>query len=1003
MKMHVAMNTPAGRLTILAALLAGLSAPALAAPGSIVISQVYGGGGNSGSTYKNDFVELFNRSNAAVTLGDWSVQYASATGSNWAVTNVGNVTLEPGQYYLVQAAAGAGGTTSLPAPDAPGSTAMGASAGKIVLVSDRTALSGTNPSGASVLDVVGFGTNANYFEGTGPTPAPANATAVLRKDGGCLDSDANNTDFAVGAPTPRNTANARNVCSGGGGGGGGGTPAPQPIVTTCPASLQAEQGVGASAVLSARDGDSIVNSAVIGSGAVAGISLNGFAPSASAGASASANLAVDASVAAGSYPVTITFANNDGQSATCNVAVSVAGQLTIPQIQGEGAKSAYNNTVQTTQGVVTALVGSGFFLQDPNGDGNPATSDGIFVFGSSAGLAVGELVRVTGTVTEYVPTGATRSYTELKDLTATTRIGSGTVAPTNVEMPNADLARFEGMLVRFSTPLTVNGNAYLGARGELTLSSGRREIPTNRYVPGSPEARALATANAANIVVLDDGIFTTPTTIPYLFQDGTVRSGDTVTDLTGVLDFGAIGGGGAAFKLQPTVAPTFSRTNERVASPQVTAGNVKVASANVLNFFTTFTNGSDAWGRTGQGCKIGSSTRASNCRGADNMAEFERQRDKIVSSLSVVNADVVGLMEIQNNDDIAVSYLVDQLNVTMGAGTYAVVPKPAATGTDAIRVAMIYKPKSVSLVGATLSDGDTVNNRAPIAQTFKAANGGKFSLVVNHLKSKGGCGGSTGGDADSGDGQGCWNATRVEQAARLRDYFLPQVAAAANDADVLVVGDMNAYGMEDPIRLLNAAGYVNEIERFVRGYAIPYSYVFGGQSGYLDHALASASLSPQVAGVTEWHNNADEPEAIDYNIEGGGGQDPYQAGPYRASDHDLVLVSLNLAPTFADVTASSSITRSALMLNRLTGKYSATVKITNTSGAALNGPLHLVLQGLSSGVTLDGKSGEHSGAPYLTLPAGSLAAGATVTVTTTFTNPSRTSIGYTPKLFSGNF
>ncbi|MFC5512265.1 ExeM/NucH family extracellular endonuclease [Massilia jejuensis] len=685
-----------------------------------------------------------------------------------------------------------------------------------------------------------------------------------------------------------------------------------------------------------------------------------------------------------------------------SVAVRIAGVLTIPQIQGADAKSAYADSVQTTQGVVTAIVGSGYFLQDPNGDANPATSDGLFVFGPSAALAVGDLVRVTGTVTEYTPTGAARSYTELTSVTATTRLGTGSVAPTNVTLPNADLARFEGMLVRFATPLTVNGNTHLGARGELTLAAGRRERPTNRHVPGSAEARALAADNAANIVVLDDGIFTAPATIPYLFADGTVRAGDTVSDLTGVLDFGATGGGGTAFKLQPTVRPSFSRANARMARPVLAAGNVRVASANVLNFFTTFTNGGDAWGRTGQGCTVGSTTRASNCRGADDIGEFVRQRDKIVSALSAVDADVVGLMEIQNNGDIAVTYLVDQLNAALGAGTYAVVPKPAATGTDAIRVAMIYKPKSVSLVGAALSDGNGVHNRAPIAQTFKAANGGKFSLVVNHLKSKGGCGGASGGNADSGDGQGCWNATRVDQAARLRDVFLPQVAAAANDADVLVVGDMNAYGMEDPIRLLNAAGYVNEIERFVRPRGIPYSYVYGGESGYLDHALASGSLSPQVAGVIEWHHNADEPEALDYNLESGG-QDPYQAGPYRASDHDPVVISLNLAPTFADVTASAAIVRSAPRFHRLSGKFTSTVKITNTGGAALAGPLHLVLQGLTAGVTLDGKSGDKDGSPYLTLPNAALAPGASASITATFTKPSKTGIAYTPALLGGTF
>ena len=998
MKMHVATNTPAGRLTLLAALLAGLSTSALAASPDLVISQVYGGGASGGSTYNRDFIELFNRGSAPVSLKGKSLQYASATGANWSSFNaLPDVTLQPGQYFLVAGNPQTAGADIGPI-DHNWAMSISATAGSVAVANTTAQLSAATEN--TIIDLVGYGA-ANRRE-TAPTAVLSVSTQAQRLAAGCTDTDNNAGDFAVvGASLPRTTNTPLNACSGTGPGPNP-DPVAQPIVPTCPATLQVTQGSAGSAAITARDIDSIVNSAVLSAGAVTGIELRNFIAASGTGATASAMLSIGANVGAGSYPVTITFGNNDGQSASCSVNVSVGGQLTIPQIQGAAPRSAFAGTVQTTQGVVTAVISGGYFIQDPTGDGNPATSDGLYVFGSTTGIAVGDLVRVTGTVTEYTPSGANRSYTELTNVSTTTRIGTGSVAPTNVVLPNANLADVEGMLVRFTTPLTVNGNAYVEERGELTLSAGRREIPTNRYVPGSPEARALAASNAANMIVLDDGIFVTPTTIPYLFQDGTVRAGDTVTDLTGVVDFGAMGGGGASFKLQPTVTPTFSRTNERLPAPVVAGGNLRVASANVLNFFTTFTNGNDAWGRTGQGCKIGNTTNRSNCRGADNMAEFVRQRDKIVSSLVAVNADVVGLMEIQNNDDIAAGYLVEQLNGVMGANTYAVVPKPAATGTDAIRVAMIYKPGAVSLVGGALSDGDDINNRPPMAQTFKAANGGKFSLVVNHLKSKGGCG-SGAGNTDSGDGQGCWNLTRVQQAARLRDYFLPQVVAAANDADVLIVGDMNAYGMEDPIRLLNTAGYVNEIERFVRPTGIPYSYVFGAESGYLDHALASSSLSPQVAGVTEWHNNADEPDAIDYNIESGTGQDPYQAGPYRASDHDPVVVSLNLAGTTVDVTASTSVTRSAVTLVRATGKYSATVKVTNTSAVALSGPLHLVLEGLPAGVTLDNKSGQQGGAPYLTLPGTTLAPGATVTVTTTFANPSKTNIVYTAKIVSGTF
>jgi predicted extracellular nuclease len=989
---RVSTHSP-GRLTLLAALLASLSVPAFA-DSPVVISQVYGGGGNGGATLKNDYIELFNRSAESVTLDGWSVQYASSTGNSWTnLTKLGKITLAPGQYYLIQEAAGSGGTEALPVqPDASGNINMGGTGGKVALVNGSTAIG--SATAANVADLVSFG-NASPFEGAGPAPAPTNATAVIRAGGGCTDSDNNAADFGVGAPAPRNSASAPNVCST--------TPVAAAIVPSCPASLGGAAGSAFAGQLSASDKDSIVNAATITGGAVNGISLAGFAPAANAGASASVSLAVAAGVPAGVYPVVVTFRNNDDQSASCTVNVSLAGQLTIPQIQGSGATSKYANTVQTTSGVITKKLSGGFFIQDPNGDGDPTTSDGIYVFGAATGGQVGDLVRVTGTVAEYTPNGATRSYTEFKDLTSATVVGSGqAVAPTNIALPNADLGRYEGMLVRVVTPLTVNGNAYLGERGELVLANGRRETPTNRYRPGTPEAIALEKANAQNMLVLDDGIFTTPDSIPYLAADKTVRAGDTVTDLVGVLDFGAIGGGGAWFKLQPTEAPVFSRSNPRQEQPAVASGKLKVASANVLNFFTTFTDGTDAWGRTGQGCRIGNSTSKGNCRGADNLKEFARQRDKIVNELKAMDADVIGLMEIQNNGDTAVGYLVDQLNKAVGASTYAVVPQPPATGTDAIRVAMIYKPAVVSLVGASLSDNDAINNRPPMAQTFRAAvNGARFSLVVNHLKSKSGCGGAGAGDIDSGDGQGCWNATRVKQAQRLAG-FIQQVVSVSGDSDVLAVGDFNAYGHEDPIAYLNAQGMVNELERFVRPDGTPYSYVFDALSGYLDHALATSSLDRQVAGVTEWHNNADEPEVIDYNLDGKA-DDEYADNAFRAADHDPVIVSLNLAPAFVDISGDVKIVVNGLAMNRLTGKFSGTVSFTNTSGKAIDGPLQFVLQGLTAGVSLDGKSGELNGSPYITLPNASLAAGATVSVTTTFTNPTKTTVTYTPKLYSGAF
>jgi predicted extracellular nuclease len=985
-----------------AALLGALMAPAYA-DSSVVISQVYGGGGNSGATYKNDFIELFNRGSAEVDLTGWSVQYASATGSSWQVTKLNGLKLKPGQYYLVQEGPGAGGTTALPTPDAAATIAMSGTAGKVALVNNSTALASASPAAGTFVDLIGFG-GANYAEGTA-TAVLSNTTGALRANGGCTDSDNNSTDFAIGAPTPRNTASALNVC---------GAPQAPAIVATCPANLALAFGVDGSADLSATDSDGTVNSAVITSSAVPGISLINFLAASGAGGTATASLSIAASVAAGSYPVTVKFGNDQAQETSCAISVSVAAPAavthSIPQIQGDGDASPYAGTVQTTEGVVTAKVGSGFFIQDEAGDGNPLTSDGLFIFTTAANtgtVQVGDRIRITGSIAEYTATGATRSYTEMQSVSAIAKLAGGvSIAPTNIQLPHANLGRVEGMLVRFSGALTLSQLEFLGTRGEITLSSGRLEIASNRYRPGTPEAVAQAAANQLNQIVLDDGIFVTPTTIPYLGEDGSLRAGDTVSDLTGVVDFGAKGGGGAGFKLQPTVAPVFSHDNPRAEPPALASGNIKVASANVLNYFTTFTNGSDVTGATGQGCALGGSVSKSNCRGADNLNEFNRQTAKIVGELKAINADVYGLMEIQNSGEYTVTKLVDALNEAISPGTgiktYAVVPKPAATGTDAIRVAMIYKPSALTLVGGALSDADAINNRPPMAQTFKANNGAKFSLVVNHLKSKGSCP-TSGADADQGDSQSCWNATRIQQANRLTGAFVPQVVAAAGDAKVLLIGDFNSYGYEDPIAAITATGYVNQLERFVRGSGnMPYSFVFNGEAGYLDHALASAALSPQVVDAAEWHNNADEPTVLDYNTDGKP-QDKYTSAPYRASDHDPVVISLNLQAPYTDVSSSVKTVSSGLTYARLSGQWSGTLSITNTSGAAITGPLQVALGGLPSGVVLVNASGNRSGVPYLTANTSSLAPGATLTVPVTFTKTGTAAISYTTQVYSGTF
>ncbi len=701
-------------------------------------------------------------------------------------------------------------------------------------------------------------------------------------------------------------------------GGGGGSAA---IIPVCPATLAVATGAAGTASLTASDADGTVNSAAIASGGTSGISLVGFVAAPAAGGQAAVTLSVADSTAAGSYPVVVRFGNSDPQTADCtvNVTVAAAGAYTpIYNIQGSGSTSPLVNQIVTTRGVVTKVNNNGYFLQDETGDGNPLTSDGIFVFTPTAPtVSAGQRLQVTGTVTEF-NTGATtnavtaaRPVTEISFVTATLQLGTGSVAPTVITLPLAsadDMERYEGMLVQINTPLTASQNYFQGRYGQVTLSAGGRLLkPTNLYRPGTPQALDLAALNARNSLMLDDGTSAqNPNPTPYIGADNTLRAGDTLpTGIAGVIDYGLTTNdntGAGMYRIHPTVAPVFTRSNPRTATPPALGGNVKVASFNVLNFFTTFTNGETVAGLTGQGCYLGGGTPVvdkTNCRGADTLAEFIRQRDKIVAAMAAINADVFGLMEIQNDSDVnkvnvAVQTLVDALNAVLGAGTYAVVPVPPTTGTDAIRVAMIYKPSTVALSGVSMSDANPIHNRPPFARTF-SANGEKFSVVVNHFKSKG-CSGAVGADADQGDGQGCFNDRRKQQAAALLT-FIGTVKSAAADDDVLVIGDLNAYGKEDPVDALIGGGLVDQVSRFSSN---GYSYVFDGEAGYLDHALASATMSAQVVGTADWHINADEPSIIDYNTEfkqpacGSCGPDYYSATPYRASDHDPVIIALGL-------------------------------------------------------------------------------------------------------------
>lgn len=552
----------------------------------------------------------------------------------------------------------------------------------------------------------------------------------------------------------------------------------------------------------------------------------------------------------------------------------------IGQVQGSGAASPLAGQLVTVEGVVVGDfqgVGQlgGFFLQD--GDGDPATSDGIFVV-AAAPVAVGDIVRVSGTA------GESFGLTQLSSVTAIGDCGDAEVpAPAALDLPAGDEARerLEGMLVAAVEPLTATETFTLARFGELVVSAeGRLYQPTNG---GGPDDAAEQAANDARRLLIDDGSgVQNPAVVPFSDVDGApIRLGDTLTGVEGILSYGF-----GEWRLQPTAEPDVDRTNPRPAAPDPVGGDLRIASFNVLNYFTTL----DVPGAV--------TDTGAEPRGANSPEEFARQQAKIVAAVLALDGDVVGLMEIENDrDDEAVENLVSALNTAAGERRYAAVEEPGAGlfGTDAIKVAMIYQPTAVVPMGAAESTSDPAfsNARVPLAQRFRPARGGgkPFTVVVNHFKSKN-CGSPapTGGNADLGDGQGCFNADRVAQAIALADFI-----DRTNKQDVLIVGDLNSYGEEDPIDVLEAAGYVDLVDTRL---AEPdqYTYVFDGQAGYLDHALASPRLARRVTGVDIWHINADEALFQDYNTE----FNPdgfYRPDPYRSSDHDPVLVGLSRTPS----------------------------------------------------------------------------------------------------------
>ncbi|MGJ7902500.1 ExeM/NucH family extracellular endonuclease, partial [Lysobacter sp. 1R34A] len=346
--------------------------------------------------------------------------------------------------------------------------------------------------------------------------------------------------------------------------------------------------------------------------------------------------------------------------------------------------------------------------------------------------------------------------------------------------------------------------------------------------------------------------------------------------------------------LRLSAAPTVQAA-PRPQPPRV-AGDLRIAAFNLENLFN------------GDGRGAGFPTP----RGARTPAEYQAQLAKLVATIQGLDPDIAALMELENDGygpESTLAELVaalDRADAAHGGAQdwrYAApCRQPCAAqqrgpGDDAIRVGFVYRGSRVAARGlaATLEQGPFGSlARVPMAQAFAAigrdrASGPVFVVVANHFKSKG-CGkNAAGADRDQGDGASCWNASRSESARRL-DAWLKTDPTASGSALSMIVGDLNAYAQEQPLRELYAAGWQDAFA--VARVEAPYSYVYQGERGRLDHALLSPALAARLRGAAEWHSNADEPESAGYRAGSGTGD----AGPWRSSDHDPLLLGFELMP-----------------------------------------------------------------------------------------------------------
>ncbi|MGI8639711.1 MAG: lamin tail domain-containing protein, partial [Pyrinomonadaceae bacterium] len=897
---------------------------------SIVVSQVYGGGGNSGATYTNDFIELFNRGNTATSLNGWSVQYASATGTTWQVTNLTNVTLQPGQYYLVQEAAGTSGTAALPTPNATGTIAMSGTSGKVLVANVTTAASGADGSslGASRIDIVSYGAST-AVEGS-PTNALTASTSARRLQNGCQDADMNSTDFeiitAFQAGNPRNTSSTLNPCGGGGGTtisitnvsvteGNSGT-----TTATFTVSLSSPAGAGGvtfdiatqNNTATTADNDYVAQS-LTGQTIAAGNSTYTFSVTVNGDTTVEPNetFFVNVTNVTGATPTTVQGTGTIINDETTPISV----------IQGSGSTSPFAGQVVTTSGIVTGLRSNGFFLQTPdaNIDANSETSEGIFVFTSSAPPAaatIGNSVIVGGTVTEFIPSQDPFSppVTEITLPTVTlTSTGNPlpapivltaaeTTNPSETANPLDTLEEYEEMRVSIAS-LTVVAptGGFVNEPNATATSNGLfygvvTGVPRPFREPGIALPDPVPAPMPANVPRFD----TNPERlrVDSDAQPGAtalnVTTGATVTNLVGVLDYGF-----RTYTILPDAAtpPTVSGNVSATPVPNPLPTDLTVSGFNLERFFDTV---NDPGGEP-----------------VLTATAFNNRLNK--ASLAVRNVlktpDVLGVIEFENLSTL--QSLATKINNDAVA---AAQPDPnyqayLEEGNDVggIDVGFLVKSARVTVVDVTQFGKTTtytnpnnntqelLNDRPPLrlrASVLDANNTPfPFTVIVNHLR-------SLRGVDDPVDGN------RIRTKRRAQAEYLANLVQGFQTTDatekIILVGDFNAFQFNDGLVdligtikgtptpadqvVLPSSDLVNpDLINLVESLPATqrYSFSFDGNAQVLDHILITQNLQSRLRDFQYARLDVDFPEIFR--------NDPNR--PERISDHDGAIAYISLAGT----------------------------------------------------------------------------------------------------------